>query len=167
MAVSDSGIEALAASSVIALLLPGTSFFLAKKIYAPARRLILAGIPVALATDCNPGSSNTESLTTIAQLAVFELGMTIEETLTAMTLHPACSLGLGESIGTLEAGKRADVVLLAAPNLGHLVYHYGVPLVATVVKAGREVYRAGNLAAASPEAANTRAPTAAERRRAS
>ena len=148
MAVSDRGIEALAASNVIALLLPGTSFFLAKRHYAPARRLILAGVPVALATDCNPGSSYTESMTTIAQLAVFELGMTIGEVLTALTLHPACSLGLGASIGTLETGKQADIVLLEAPNLHHLAYHYGVNPVRSVVKRGREVYRAGNLATA-------------------
>ena len=148
MAVSPAGIEALAAAGVTALLLPGTSFFLAKRIYAPARRLIAAGVPVALGTDCNPGSSYTESLPTIVQLAVFELGMTIEEALTAVTLNPACSLGLGEEIGSLEAGKRADIVLLEAPNLLHLAYHYGVNPVRSVIKAGREVYRAGNLAAA-------------------
>jgi imidazolonepropionase len=148
MAVSPAGIEALAATGVTALLLPGTSFFLAKRIYAPARRLIAAGVPVALGTDCNPGSSYTESLPTIAQLAVFELGMTIEEALTAVTLNPACSLGLGGELGSLEAGKRADIVLLEAPNLLHLAYHYGVNPVRSVIKAGREVYRAGNLAAA-------------------
>ncbi len=93
MAVSPAGIEALAAAGVTALLLPGTSFFLAKRIYAPARRLIAAGVPVALGTDCNPGSSYTESLPTIAQLAVFELGLSIEEALTAVTLNPACSAG--------------------------------------------------------------------------
>ncbi|MBP9146599.1 MAG: imidazolonepropionase [Thermoanaerobaculia bacterium] len=149
MAVSPAGIEALAAAGVTALLLPGTSFFLAKRIYAPARRLIAAGVPVALGTDCNPGSSYTESLPTIVQLAVFELGMTIEEALTAVTLNPACSLGLGREIGSLEAGKRADIVLLEAPNLLHLAYHYGVNPVRSVIKAGREVYRAGNLAAAT------------------
>ena len=66
-----------------------------------------------------------------------------------MTLNPACSLGLGGELGTLEAGKRADVVVLDAPNLLHLAYHYGVNPVRSVVKAGREVYRAGNLAAAA------------------
>ncbi len=145
MAVSDAGIEALAKAEVTALLLPGTSFFLRKKVYAPARRLIAAGVPVALATDCNPGSSYTESLPMIAQLAVIELGLTVEETLTATTLNAAVTLGLGGEIGTLEAGKRADLVVLDAPNLLHLAYHYGVNPVRSVVKAGREVYRAGNL----------------------
>jgi len=149
MAISPGGIDALAATEgkVTALLLPGTSFFLAKRVYAPARRLISAGVPVALATDCNPGSSYTESLPTIAQLAVFELGLSVEEALTALTLNAACSLGLGAAIGSLEEGKQADVVVHAAPNLRHLAYHYGVNPVRSVVKRGREVYRAGNLVA--------------------
>jgi len=146
MAVSERGIEALAGARVTALLLPGTSFFLRKHTYAPARRLVAAGVPVALATDCNPGSSNTESLPTIAQLGVIELGLSVEEALVAMTLNAAVTLGLGAEIGTLEAGKRADLVVLDAPNLLHLAYHYGVNPVRSVVKAGREVYRAGNLA---------------------
>lgn len=145
MAISERGVEALAESGVTALLLPGTSFFLRKKSWAPARRLVAAGVPVALATDCNPGSSYTESLPTIVQLAVFELGLTIEEVLTGVTLNAAASLALGHEIGTLEVGKRADVALLDAPNLLHLAYHYGVNPVRSVVKAGREVYRAGNL----------------------
>jgi imidazolonepropionase len=150
MAVSDAGIDALARAKVTALLLPGTSFFLRKHAYAPARRLVEAGVPVALATDCNPGSSHTESLPTIAQLAVIELGLTVEETLTAVTLNAAATLGLAAEIGTLEPGKRADLVILDAPNLLHLAYHYGVNPVRSVVKGGREVYRAGNLAAPEP-----------------
>ena len=145
MAVSPRGIEALAAAGVTAILLPGTSFFLAKRVYAPARRLIAAGVPVALASDCNPGSSYTESLPTIGQLAVFELGLTIEEALVGLTLNAAATLGLAGEIGSLEAGKRADLVVLDAPNLLHLAYHYGVNPVRSVVKAGVEVYRAGNL----------------------
>ena len=142
MAVSPAGIEALAGSGVTAVLLPGTSFFLMKHRYAPARALIEAGVPVALATDCNPGSSHTESMPMVVVLAVLELGLTIEEALTAATLNSACSLGLGAEIGTVEAGKRADLVLLAAPNLLHLVYHYGINPVAAVVKGGSIVRRA-------------------------
>jgi imidazolonepropionase len=143
MAVSDAGIEALAGSGVTAVLLPGTSFFLMKKAYAPARRLIAAGVPVALATDCNPGSSHTESMPMIVVLAVLQLGLTIEESLTAATLNAACSLGLGAEIGSVEEGKSADLVLLDAPNLLHLVYHYGINPVAAVVKEGKVVRRAG------------------------
>jgi len=142
MAVSDAGIEALAGSGVTAVLLPGTSFFLMKKAYAPARRLVAAGVPVALATDCNPGSSHTESMPMIVVLAVLQLGLTIEESLTAATLNAACSLGLGAEIGSIEAGKRADLVLLDAPNLLHLAYHYGINPVAAVVKEGRVARRA-------------------------
>ena len=142
IAVTPEGIAALAAAGVTAVLLPGTSFFLMKNRYAPARRLIEAGVPVALATDCNPGSSNTESMPTILVLAVFQLGLAVEEALTAATLNAACCLGLGAEIGSVEAGKRADLVLLDAPNLLHLAYHYGVNPVAAVVKGGRVVHRA-------------------------
>jgi imidazolonepropionase len=145
MAVSERGVEALAASGVTALLLPGTSFFLRRKTWAPARRLIEAGVPVALATDCNPGSSNTESLPNVIQLAVFELRLTVEEALTAVTLNAAASLALGEELGSLEPGKRADLVILDEPNLFHLAYHFGVNPVRSVIKGGHEVYRAGNL----------------------
>jgi len=139
IAVTPEGIDALAHAGVTAVLLPGTSFFLMKHRYAPARRLVEAGVPVALATDCNPGSSHTESVPMVFVLAVFELGLTIEESLTAATLNAACSLGLGGEIGTVEEGKRADLVLLDAPNVLHLAYHYGVNPVAAVVKAGRVV----------------------------
>lgn len=143
MAVSDAGVEALAGSGVTAVLLPGTSFFLMKEKYAPARRLVEAGVPVALATDCNPGSSHTESMPMVVVLSVLKLGLTIEESLTAATLNSACSLGLGGEVGSIETGKRADLVLLEAPNLLHLVYHYGINPVSAVVKGGRVVRRAG------------------------
>jgi imidazolonepropionase len=142
VAVSGAGVAALAADGVTAVLLPGTSFFLMKHKYAPARRLVEAGVPIALATDCNPGSSHTESIPMVFVLAVFELGLTIEESLTAVTLNSACALGLGEEIGTVEEGKRADLVLLDAPNLLHLAYHYGINPVRAVVKAGRVVHGA-------------------------
>jgi len=146
IAVSPAGIDALAASGVTAVLLPGTSFFLMKHTYAPARGLIAAGVPVALATDCNPGSSYTESMPMVLVLAVFELRLSIEEALTAATLNAACCLGLGEEIGSIEEGKRADLVLLDAPNLLHLAYHYGINPVAAVVKAGRVVHQAAKSA---------------------
>src|SRR5262249_23502503 len=81
VAVSEEGIAALRESGVMAVLLPAVSFFLFQPCYAPARRLIEAGVPVALATDCNPGSSHTESLPFIVQLAIFHLRMTVEECL--------------------------------------------------------------------------------------
>jgi imidazolonepropionase len=143
IAVSDVGIEALAESGVTAVLLPGTSFFLMKHTYAPARRLIEAGVPVAIATDCNPGSSHTESLPMVFVLAVFELGLTIEEALTAATLNAACCLELGDQLGSIEVGKRADLVVLDSPNLLHLAYHYGINPVREVVKGGVHVHSVG------------------------
>ncbi len=139
VAVSEAGIEAMAAADVMGVMLPGVSFFLRKDGYAPARRLIEGGVALALATDCNPGSSHTESLPFIVWLGVFKLGLTVEECLTAITLNPACCLGLGEEIGTVEEGKRADLVLLDAPNLFNFAYHFGVNPVAAVVKDGEVV----------------------------
>ena len=136
IAVSDSGIEALARSGVMAVLLPGVSFFLMQGAWAPARRLVEAGVAVALATDCNPGSSHGESLPFVFWLGVFQLRLSIEEALVAITLNPACCLGLGAEIGSIEQGKRADLVLLEAPNLLHLAYHFGVNPVAAVWKGG-------------------------------
>ena len=141
-AVSPAGVEAMAAVGVTAVLLPGTSFFLMKHKYAPARRLLEAGVPIALATDCNPGSSFTESVPMIFVLAVYELGLSIEEALTAATLNAACCLGLGDRIGSIEVGKQADLVVLAAPNLLHLAYHYGINPVSAVIKNGQLVYHA-------------------------
>lgn len=141
MAVSPAGIEALAFAQVTAVLLPGTSFFLMKTNYAPARRLIEAGVPVALGTDCNPGSSHTESMPMILLVAVLQMKLTIEEALTAATLNGACALGLGEELGSIEVGKRADLVVMDVPNALHLVYHYGVNHVGAVVKDGKVAHR--------------------------
>ncbi len=139
IAVSEEGIEALADAGVTAMLLPGVSFFLRSESYAPARRMIAAGVPVALATDCNPGSSHTESMPFVFWLAVFKLRLTIDEALTAMTLNPACCLGLGEQVGTVEVGKQADLVLLEGESLDDFAYHLGVNPVRAVVKAGLRV----------------------------
>jgi imidazolonepropionase len=142
MAVSPAGIAALAGSGTVATLLPGTSFFLLKDVWAPARTLVGEGVPVALATDCNPGSCFCESLPFVLTLAVFKLRLSIEEALVAATLNAAAALGLADEIGSIEVGKRADLVLLAAPNLLHLAYHLGVNPVAAVVKDGVVVHRA-------------------------
>ncbi len=135
--VTERGIEAMARTGVVATLLPGTSVFLRMNRYAPARAFVAAGVPVALATDCNPGSSYTESLPAVAFFAALGMGLTVEETLTAMTLNGAASLDEAAVRGSLESGKRGDVVLLDAPTLAHLVYHYGVNLVSDVLAAGQ------------------------------
>ena len=136
MCVSATGIAALAASTTVANLLPGTSFFLMSERFAPARALIDAGAIVSLSTDCNPGSSMTESMQIVMQLACLRMGMTVEEALTAATLNGAFSLGLANEIGSIEVGKRADFFLIDAPNYLHLVYHFGVNLVTQVFRDG-------------------------------
>lgn len=137
MYISDRGIDALAASDTVANLLPATSFFLMSPQYAPARRLIEKGAVVSLSTDCNPGSSMTESMQAVVQLATLQMKLTVEESLTAATLNGAYSLRLAEETGSIEVGKRADFVLLDAPSYLHLVYHFGVNLVTTVFRDGR------------------------------
>ena len=143
MHVSARGIEALAKSNTVANLLPATSFFLMSERYAPARALIDAGAIVALSTDCNPGSSMTESMPTAMQLATLRMKMTVEESLTAATLNAAYSLRLSSETGSIETGKRADLVLLDAPSYLHLVYHFGMNLVRDVFRDGNPVVRDG------------------------
>lgn len=138
--VSPAGIRALADHGVVAVALPGVSFFLRDR-FAPVRDLVAAGVPVALATDCNPGSSHTESLPMIMALACLGAGLSTEEALTAATLNSAAALGRADRLGSLEAGKQADLVVVDAPSFKHLVYHFGVNLVRHVVKEGRVVVR--------------------------
>jgi imidazolonepropionase len=139
MHISDDGIAALAASDTVANLLPATSFFLMSDRYAPARKLIEAGALVSLSTDCNPGTSMTESMQVVMQLATLQMKMTVEESLTAATLNGAHSLRMAGEIGSIEAGKRADFVLLDAPSYLHLVYHFGVNLVRETWRDGEQV----------------------------
>jgi imidazolonepropionase len=139
MHISSDGIASLAASDTVANLLPATTFFLMVDRYAPARKLIEAGAIVSLSTDCNPGTSMTESMQIVMQIATLRMRITVEEALTAATLNGAFSLGLAGEIGSIEEGKRADFVLLDAPNYLHLVYHFGVNLVRAVYRDGVQV----------------------------
>ena len=139
LCIGDAEIAALASSGTVAVILPGTAWWM-KKPPAPARSLVAAGVPVAVASDANPGTCCTESLAAVAAHACLDSGLTVEETLTGVTLNAAASLGLASEIGSLEAGKCADVVVLDAPDDRHLVYHWGVNLVAAVVSRGRVVH---------------------------
>ena len=143
---SREGIAAMAKAGVIAIALPGVSFFLRER-FAPVRDLVAAGVPVAVATDCNPGSSHTESMPAAIALACLGAGLSSEEALVAATLNAAAALGRADRLGSIEAGKQADLVVLDAPSPKHLVYHFGVNLVRHVVKAGRIVVRDGAIAA--------------------
>lgn len=137
------GIAALAASDTVAVLLPGTSFYLRKTTHAPARAMLEAGVAVALATDLNPGSCLTESVPMILTLACLQLGMTPAEALVAATRNAACAIGRGDSVGSIERGKRADLVVWDVPSWRAIPTHFGVSLVQAVFKDGREVYRRG------------------------
>jgi imidazolonepropionase len=145
IAITDAGIEALAKSSTAATLLPGVSFFLMQEKKAPARRLIEAGAIVALATDFNPGSSMTESMLFVLQLGVFTLKMSIEEAVNAATTNGAYALGMEDEVGSLEVGKKMDLILCNIPNYLFLVYHLGVNPITHVIKNGRLVVRDGRL----------------------
>ena len=136
LAIEETDIAALARSRVVATLLPGTAWWM-RKPPAPARDLIAAGVAVAVASDSNPGTCHTESLAAVAPHACLDSRLTIEETLTAMTVNAAASLGLAGEIGTLEEGKRADLLVLDAPDDRHLIYHWGISLVDAVILGGR------------------------------
>lgn len=134
---TDADLAALADSDTVATLLPGAEFS-TRSPYPDARRFLDRGVTVALATDCNPGSSFTTSMPLCIALAVREMGMTPAEALTAATAHGARALRRTD-IGSLEVGKRADVVLLAAPDPIHLAYRPGVDLISSVWRAGELV----------------------------
>lgn len=141
--IGDAEVALLARSGVTAVILPGTAWWMRSR-PAPARALVEAGVPVAVASDANPGTCFTESLAAVAAHACLDSGLSVEETLTAMTLNAAASLGLPQEVGSLEPGKSADVVLLDAPDDRHLVYHWGVNLVSGVCLRGRWIPNSRN-----------------------
>ncbi|PJW16975.1 imidazolonepropionase [Geobacillus sp. WSUCF-018B] len=141
---SDEGIRRMADGGVIGVLLPGTAFFLMTQA-ADARRLIDAGVPVALATDCNPGSSPTVSLPLVMSLACLHMGMTPAEAMAAATINAAHAIGRAHLVGSLEPGKKADLVIFNVPNYVQIMYHYGVNRVETVIKGGEVVVKEGKV----------------------
>lgn len=137
--ISDEGITKLAASNTTGVLLPGTIFFLGKPHYAPARRMIEAGCAIAIATDFNPGSCYTQSMTLIQTLACTQMKMTAEEVITAATINPAFSLQLDGVCGTLHPGKQADLCVLDIPSWRAVGYAFGGNPVVMTIKAGTPV----------------------------
>jgi len=130
--------EKLAKYHIVANLLPATSFNLNKG-YAKARKMIEAGCGIALSTDYNPGSSPTENIQLVMQLAGLKLKMTPKEILTAVTINGACALNREKEIGSIEVGKKADFVLFDVPNIDYLIYHFGINHVKDVYKNGKLV----------------------------
>ncbi|MGE6260749.1 imidazolonepropionase [Heyndrickxia sporothermodurans] len=141
---SDQGIKKMADKGVIGVLLPGTAFFLMAD-SARGRKMIDEGVPVALSTDCNPGSSPTTSLPFIMNLACMKMGMTPAEAIVACTINAAHAINRGKEIGSLEVGKKADVVMMDVPNYMQLQYHYGMNHTDTVIKNGKIVIEGGQL----------------------
>jgi imidazolonepropionase len=142
--VTPAGIAALAKAACVATLLPAAAFYLRLGRYAPARALIDAGVPVALASDVNPGGGLSPSLPFAMAIACFAMGLALEEALAAVTLNAACSLDVHGEVGSLEVGKCADLVVLRSPRLLDLL-RVGVPAIRAVVKEGRVVVRDGRL----------------------
>ena len=139
IAATDQGIAALKAGGVIACLLPGTSFYLDKP-FARARDMIASGVAVAIGSDFNPGSCPNLSLQLTMNIACYKYKMQPAEVLSAVTLNAAAAVGRAEQIGSLEAGKQADILIWDAPNLDFIFYRFGNNLVDTVIKKGVRVH---------------------------
>ena len=149
--ITGEDIAALRAASTVAVLLPGTSYTL-HTTYAPARELLAAGVTVALATDFNPGSCYCETLQMAMSFACQEQRLTPAEALRAATLGGAAALGLQHEVGSVETGKRCDLLILDAATHQELPYHWGVNLVTGVVAGGEVVVRDRALAYSAPAA---------------
>jgi imidazolonepropionase len=141
---SEKGMKAMAEKGVVGVLLPGTAYFLMAE-SANGRKMIDLGVPVALSTDCNPGSSPTVSLPFIMNLGCLKMGMTPAEVITAATINAAHAINRGREIGSLEVGKKADITIFNVDNYMKLQYSYGVNHTHTVVKSGKVVVKGGQL----------------------
>ena len=136
MEISDEDIELLANSNTIAILLPGTTFFLGKKTYAPARKLIDKGVHVSIATDFNPGSCHIKSMPFIIGLSCIYLGLSIEEALKAATWSGACAINEQERIGSIEVGKKADLIIWDLDTIDQIPYNIINAPIVNVIKDG-------------------------------
>lgn len=140
MKIDQKGIQSLKNNNVVATLLPGTTFFLNKNSYAPARKLIDSNIMVALATDFNPGSCHIQSMPFIITLAVMKMQMTVEEAFLAATLHGAQAIGLQDEIGSIAVGKKADLILWDISSLSEIPYYVSDHPIRHVIKNGEIVF---------------------------
>lgn len=137
--VKDEEIEKLSKTDIVVILLPGVSFFLNYD-FAPARKLIDSGAIVALSTDFNPGSSHISNLNLIMSLASLKMKMTIEETISAVTINAAKALSIEQYCGSLEIGKKADLAIFNTTNYADIVYQVGKNLNSITVKNGEVIY---------------------------
>jgi imidazolonepropionase len=139
--LAGADIRALASSSVVATLLPGSNFHLGLRKYPPARRLIQAGAAVALATDFNPGTSPTVNMQFILALACSAMRMTPAEAISAATINAACAVRRADRLGSLEPGKQADLIVMSVDDYRKIPYYCGWNHCAMTVKRGKIIYR--------------------------
>lgn len=139
VAITRRGIEKMAASQTVAVLLPATTFCLMGSKYAPAREMIEAGVAVALAGDFNPGSSPVNSLPVVMGIACRQLKMTPAEAVSAVTINAAHAIGRAAEVGSIEVGKKADLVVFDAVDYRSIAYRFGTNLVEKVIKSGQLV----------------------------
>ena len=135
IAIKESGMDSMAAGGTTAMCLPATSFYLGAT-YAPAKKMIEKGIPVAIASDFNPGSCPSLNLQLAMNLGCLKYRLTPEEVLTAVTINPACAINRGDLVGTIEPGKQADMVVWNAPDFEMVCYRFGSNLAEKVIKKG-------------------------------
>lgn len=140
ISINDEGLEALAKGGTTAMCLPATSFYLGAG-YAPARKMVEMGIPVACATDFNPGSCPSLNLQFVMNLACIKYKLMPEEILTAVTINPACAIGMGDKVGTIETGKQADICIWDVPDLEMLCYRFCSNQISQVIKKGEVIYK--------------------------
>jgi imidazolonepropionase len=136
----EADIAALGSGQTVAVGLPGTPFGLGHSDYTPAQAILAAGGALALATDCNPGTSWCESMQMMLALGCRYMRLTPAQALAAATINAAHAVGRGDKVGSLDPGKQADLIILDAPDYRHLGYRFGVNLVRTVIKAGVMVW---------------------------
>lgn len=141
-AASDEGIRAMKEAGVIPVLLPATLFSLRSKTYARGRKMIEEGLPVAIATDYNPGSCNCDSMPLTMSIACLQMGLSPVESLCAATINAACALGVEDYVGSLEVGKMADLIIWDIPSINFIPYHLGSSHIVRVLKRGNTIHLA-------------------------
>lgn len=143
--ISDEAMERMAAKGIIGVLLPAVTLFLGEDRYAPALALMRSGVPLALATDFNPGSCPTENMQLVIALACIRMKLTPEQAINAATINAAHAVSRGSEVGSLEVGKKADFIVLRLPSYSYLPYRFGINHVDMVVKGGEVVVDRGRI----------------------
>ena len=147
MMITDEGVKKMAESQVIGDLLPATTFSLMQDTYAPARKMIEAGVPITLSTDCNPGSCPTINIQFVAQLGCYQMRLTPIEVFNAITINAAYAVDRADQIGNFDVEKQADITIMDCPNVDYSIYFFATNLVSDVYKNGQHVVVDGQIQA--------------------